>query len=372
MQRRADAGHDVLALGVGQVLAEEHLLARVGVAREGDARARVVAHVAEDHGHDVDRGAQVVADLVVLAVVVRALAEPRCEDGLDGQVELLVRVGRKVPAGLRLDHCQELGHQLAQGRSVKIGVLLDAAARLGRFQGVLELLAVDAHHDPAEHLDEAPVGVPAEALVAGQRDEAMEGLLVQAQVEDRVHHAGHRELGTRADADQQRIGGVAEALAGLALDFADCRQDVVPQPVGQLLARGEVVVARLGGDGEARRHRQAGVGHLGQPGALAAEQVAHRRVALRAAAAEGVDVALGRAVLARGRQGATSESSETSGAQGTRRAGGFVVLSADCTRGSRIVRLALSRRRAGRPLSGCPSIASRSRTRWQPLLPLPQ
>ena len=88
--RRADAGHHVLALGVGQVLAEEHLLAGVGVAREGHARARVVAHVAEDHGHDVDRRAEVVGDVVVVAVVAGALAEPRGEHGLDRQVELLV------------------------------------------------------------------------------------------------------------------------------------------------------------------------------------------------------------------------------------------------------------------------------------------
>ena len=35
----ADAGHDVLALGVGQELAEQLLLAGGGVAGEGDARA---------------------------------------------------------------------------------------------------------------------------------------------------------------------------------------------------------------------------------------------------------------------------------------------------------------------------------------------
>ncbi len=44
-----DAGDDVLALGVGQVLAEQDLLAGVRVAGERDAGARVVAHVAEDH-----------------------------------------------------------------------------------------------------------------------------------------------------------------------------------------------------------------------------------------------------------------------------------------------------------------------------------
>ena len=99
-RRGPDAGHDVLALGVGQVLAEERVLAGAGVAREGHARAGVVAHVAEDHGHDVDRGAQVVGDLLVVAIVAGALAEPAREDGLDGQVELLVGVLRELGAGL--------------------------------------------------------------------------------------------------------------------------------------------------------------------------------------------------------------------------------------------------------------------------------
>ena len=102
-RRRPDAGHDVLALGVGEVLAVELVLAGARVAGEGDAGAGVVAHVAEDHRHDVDRGAQVVGDLLVVAVVAGALAEPAGEDGLDGQVELLVRVLREARAGLVLD-----------------------------------------------------------------------------------------------------------------------------------------------------------------------------------------------------------------------------------------------------------------------------
>ena len=297
--RRADAGDDVLALGVGQVLAVEHLLAGGGVAREGDAGARVVAHVAEDHGHDVDRRAQVVGDLVVVAVVEGALAEPRGEDGLrwPGRAARRDRPGTRAPVSCSHDRA-ELGRQLAQRCRVEVGVLVGAVRRAWPSSSMcVEARAVDAHDDPAEHLDEAAVGVPAEALVAGQRDQPVERLLVQAEVEDGVHHARHRELGARAHADEQRIGGVAEALAGLALDFAcSASSDVVPQPVGQRLAGGEVVVARLGRDGEAGRHGQAGVGHLGQAGALAAEQVAHRGVAFGAPAAEGVDVALGGAM----------------------------------------------------------------------------
>ena len=55
--------------------------------------------------------------------------------------------------------------------------------------------------------------------------------------------------------------------------------------------------ADLGGDGEAGRHRQADVGHLGEVGALAAEQVLHLRVAVGLAAAEEVDVLAGLAAL---------------------------------------------------------------------------
>ena len=55
------------------------------------------------------------------------------------------------------------------------------------------------------------------------------------------------------------------------------------------LVVGVVVRADLGGDGEAGRHRQAEVRHLGEVRALAAEQFAHAGAALGLAAAEGVD-----------------------------------------------------------------------------------
>src|SRR5947207_2694155 len=47
--------------------------------------------------------------------------------------------------------------------------------------------------------------------------------------------------------------------------------------------------ADLGGDREARRHRQAEARHLGEVGALAAEQVLHVGPALGRAAAKAVD-----------------------------------------------------------------------------------
>ena len=55
--RRADAGDDVLALRIDQELAVERLLAGRGIAGEGDAGGRGLAHIAEHHGLHVDGGA---------------------------------------------------------------------------------------------------------------------------------------------------------------------------------------------------------------------------------------------------------------------------------------------------------------------------
>ena len=55
------------------------------------------------------------------------------------------------------------------------------------------------------------------------------------------------------------------------------------------LAVGVEIGADLGGDGEARRHRQAEIGHFGKIRALAAEEIAHVGAPCRLAAAESVD-----------------------------------------------------------------------------------
>ena len=96
----ADAGDDVLALGVGQVVAVDALRAGGRVAGERDAGAGVGAEVAEDHRHHVDRGAEVGRDALLAAVEHGAVGVPRVEDRVDGQVELLARVLREVAAGV--------------------------------------------------------------------------------------------------------------------------------------------------------------------------------------------------------------------------------------------------------------------------------
>ena len=55
----ADAGDDVFALGVDEVVAAWLVLAGGGVAGEADAGARIIVTVAEHHRLHVDGGAEV-------------------------------------------------------------------------------------------------------------------------------------------------------------------------------------------------------------------------------------------------------------------------------------------------------------------------
>ena len=91
----ADAGDDVFALGVDQVVAVELVGAGVGVARERDACSRVVARVAKDHRLDVDRRPLQARDPLDPAVLDGLVPHPAIEDRHDRLPELILGVLRK-------------------------------------------------------------------------------------------------------------------------------------------------------------------------------------------------------------------------------------------------------------------------------------
>ena len=277
----AHAGHHVLALGVGQELAHQLLLAGGGVTGEGHAGAAVVAHVAEGHGLDVDGGAPGTGDIVHAAVDNGAGVVPAAEHGLDGTHQLLLGVGGEVLADLGLVLGLELAGQLLQVLSGELHVLRDTALGLHLVDELLEVLLAHFHDHVGIHLDEAAIAVIGPAGVAGHLGDDLHHLFVQTQVQDGVHHAGHGGAGAGTDGDQQGVLQIAELLAGDLLHLGDILHDLSLDLVIDLLAVLIVLGAGLGGDGEALGHGHTEVGHLGQVGALAAQQLAHLAVALR-------------------------------------------------------------------------------------------
>ena len=170
--RRADTGNHVLALGVHKVLAVEAVLAVGRIAREGHARAAVVAHVPKDHRLDVDARAHQSANVVELAVLVRAGVVPTAEHRVDAVAQLLAGVLGEGLTGV-LVGLAVLGDDFLKPLDVQVRVQLGASTVLDGMEGLLEMGVLDAQHHVAEHLNEAAVGVPGESFVAGQFDEGL-------------------------------------------------------------------------------------------------------------------------------------------------------------------------------------------------------
>ena len=296
--RRADARDDVLALRVEQELADHARIAGRRVARERDSSAGAVALVAEDHLDDVDRGAEVVRDLVRPPVDLRARRVPGGEHGLDRAPELLARILRERLAEVGLVDALEGVDEPGQVGGGQFDVLRGPSLPLQLLQLALEAMRVDSVDGLPVHLDQPPVGVVGEAGVPGRRAQAPDGQIREADVEDRVHHPGHRYGGARADRDEQRVVRVAEALVRPALEPLHVLQDLLHQPIREPPAAGHRVATGLGRDREPGRHRQVELRHLREPDPLAAEQrpaavrglvevvdVSHRREVIRLPAA---------------------------------------------------------------------------------------
>jgi hypothetical protein len=128
---------------------------------------------------------------------------------------------------------------------------------------ILEQVAVDPVHDLAVHLDQAAVRVAREARVAGSLGEPARGVVVEPEVEDRVHHPRHRDRRSRSDRDEEGVGRVAEALPGLVLQRAEVLLDLRLEPVGELAAGLHVRATGVRGDREPGRDRRTELRHLG-------------------------------------------------------------------------------------------------------------
>ena len=278
--RGADAGHDVLALGVKQVFAVELLLTGRGVAGESNAGAGGLAHVAKDHGLHVDGGAPVAGDVVHAAVVDGAGVVPAAEHGLHSFHQLRGGVLRELGAHVLLIDFLEARNDLLEVLGGQVAVELDVLLLLELVQHGLKLALGDLHDHVGEHGDEATVGVVGKMLVAGQLGQAHHGTVVEAQIEDGVHHAGHGSASAGTHGYEEGILLIAKLLASDFFRLGHGCKDLVHDVLSDYLAVGIITGAGLGGHGEALGNGHTKVGHFGQVGAFAAKQLAHVGVTL--------------------------------------------------------------------------------------------
>ena len=297
----ADAGDDVLALGVDQKVTVEFLGAIGRVAREGDASRRCLPLVAKSHGLNVDGSTELVGDTMLLAVDARTLVHPAAKDSLNGKAQLELRIMREdrfavgdlelgIQGGLDVigEDTHERLDELLQVLSRKLGIDANTGDQTSLGQGVLEQIGIDAHDDVGEHLDKAAVAIPGKTWILRLGDEALDGIVVETQVKNRVHHAGHGERSARAHRYEQRIVGVTEFLAAASLEVHLGGNDLIECAIRPHVAGTGILDAGLAGNGKAAGNRQTDTAHLGKVRTLAAKHKVHGLVALSHTSALGV------------------------------------------------------------------------------------
>ena len=274
--RIADSGHDVLSLRVGKVVAVESPGSGHRISRKDHTRTGIEAHIPEDHGDDVDRRPQAMGNARGIATVEGAFAVPATKDRLNRHPQLFEGVLRKLHAGLRPDDPFEICRQLLPVRSRQICVRRRPPVALQPCQKRLECFVAQLQHHTAEHLDQTTIGVERKPIVSGAGRQPRGRLVVESHVEHRIHHSGYGVHGAGTTRDEQRVLPIAEALAAGLLDPVHGLQHLVPQPLGKIASRAQVLDARFRGDDETRWHRQADAAHLGQARTLPAQQSPQR------------------------------------------------------------------------------------------------
>ena len=206
-------------------------------------------------------GTETVGDVVELAIVFRAACVPTLEDGFDRSPELLLWIVGEGPPRPRLHDRPELPDQCPQVLGGKIDVPLDLATRFGLGEDLFKRLFAEIKDDITVHLDETAVGIVGEARIIGAGNQPFDGLIVEAQVQNGLHHPRHRDGGARADRDEQRIPRVAQSLARDFFQLLQVAIDFGAERRGER-AFFEIGDAELGGDREAGRDGKSQIGHL--------------------------------------------------------------------------------------------------------------
>ena len=126
-----------------------------------------------------------------------------------------LRILREGDAALARDDDLVVAGELGPVVGGEVGIGAEAALVLEIVEPLLEDALVDAEHDVGIHLDEAPVGIVGEAPVGALR-QRLDRLVVEAEIEDGIHHAGHGSAGAGANRDEERRLFVAEETSRCA------------------------------------------------------------------------------------------------------------------------------------------------------------
>ena len=273
--RSTNAGNDVFALSVHKEFAHESGFAGGGVTGERNAGTAIVAHVTECHHLNVYSGTPAVRNVVVHSVDVCAGVVPASEHGFDSFEKLFLRIGGEILADLFFVFRFELVCQLFKIFGSEFDVVGYALLRLHLIDECFEIFLTDFHNDVGEHLNKSSVAVPSPSGVTGLLCKHFNNLLVQAEIEDGVHHTGHGRSCSRTNGNEKRIFEIAEFLSGDLFHLFDVFHDLRLNLGIDLFSVLIVLSAGFGRNSETLGNGKTDIGHFCKVCAFAAQKFTH-------------------------------------------------------------------------------------------------
>ena len=280
--RSANTSHNVLALSINQILTIEQVLTSTGITREANASSTIVAHVAIDHGLNIDSSTILLRNLVHAAVQDGTIIVPAIKHGIDGTPELIVGISREILARVLLDSGLEANDELLEVIHLELCIKLHALLLFHVLDNCLKGVDVGlvgrfhAQHNVTIHLHKAAVAIPREPWIARLLGQCLGHIVVDTQVQDSVHHTRHRHGCTRANRYQLGIAGVVKLVTCQALDVLDRFLHIILDHLDNGITSLIIIeTAHLGSDSETRRNGHTNQVHLGKVSTLATQQVSH-------------------------------------------------------------------------------------------------
>ena len=278
---------DIFSLGVREELTVELALAGGGVPGEHHAGARLLAEVPEDHRDHADGSPHRIGNVMQAPIVDCAAGIPALEDRRNCAPELFHRLIGEGVARVIGHQRLEPGDQGLQGRKREIDFARGPMGVLRLVEQHLERGLRYAEDDGGIHLHESPITVPREGGIVAPLGQPLHRVIVEAEVQDGLHHAWHRDCGTAAHRHEQRVLFAAKFLAGGGLEPLQCSLHLGTE-TGRKGPRLEIGLAHGRGNREPGRDGYSEIGHFGEAGALAAEEILHGGRAVGATQAEEV------------------------------------------------------------------------------------
>ncbi len=150
----------------------------------------------------------------------------------------------------------------------QLGIFLDAFFFFDFVKYTLKVRFGDFHDNIGKHLNESAVAVVDKALIAAFFDQGFDHFVVEAEVQNGVHHSRHRELSAGTNRDKEWIDRTAKGFAGFFFEHRHMLEDFITQVLPNGFSLSIILIAGFCCDGESLRNRKANIGHLGKVGAF--------------------------------------------------------------------------------------------------------